>query len=311
MQNVSKHRTGENGCGGDGSLWISLFDGVAKYDSGNDQFVKYNGLPGLYEDIGIGANNEIWIASQEYDISRYYNSKWLTYEKDNLITASDISIGTTPDRSVWFAVEAPPSELASFNPITNQWRFYVEQENHDYAAGTKVRVSTDGSTWFAAFDYRASATPPVSTSDVQWKVYELHTFTQDEIEDIPDMNWIKDSKVASDGTIWLSTIEGLAHFDPTADKWSINGWPHSYDVLPNVDTSALAIGPDQSIWIGTTSYNHPLVLHFMPNARGGIWRTFDDRDGIPNADEIKAIAVTPDGRVWLGSDELTGCIVLK
>ena len=298
---------------GDGSLWISLWNGAAKYDVQTDQFDLHKGPMGFYRQIRIGTNNEVWISDWDVTISRYYNSTWLNYANDNLTANSDMSIGSTVDARVWFAFQAFSSELASFNPDTNQWRSYVEHQDHDFGVGKKVKASTDGSIWFAAFDDGASKTPPDSTSEIQWKVYDLHTLTQDEIEDIPDMNQIISSKMASDGTIWLSTTEGLTHFDPIADKWSIINWPHSYYVLPTVsmDTSELAIGPDQSIWMGTTSYDRPLVLHFTPNASGGIWRTFDDRDGIPNAGEIKTIAVTPDGTVWLGSDVVTGCTVLK
>ncbi len=55
----------------DGTLWIGLYNGAAKYDPKADQFVSYAGLDGLYEGISIGSNNEVWISTQEFMISRY------------------------------------------------------------------------------------------------------------------------------------------------------------------------------------------------------------------------------------------------
>ena len=295
----------------DGSLWISLDDGAAKYDPKTDQFISYAGLPGMYEDINIGGNNEVWISTQEYMISRYFNSEWSTWQKDSLITASDISIGTTHDGRVWFAVKAPPSELASFNPLTDEWRFFVQPENYESAVGTKVRASTDGSTWFAAFDDRANMTPPGLTPNIQWKIYDQHSFTKGDLEELPSLGWIRDSKIDSQGLIWLSTTEGLASYDPLADKWNINKWPHSNDLYPMIDTSSLAIGSDGSIWIGTSSYDRPLLLRFSPNIDGGTWQPYDDRDGIPNSGGISKIAATPDGKLWINVDGITSCLPMK
>jgi streptogramin lyase len=295
----------------DGSLWISLYDGAAKYDLKTDRFISYAGLPGLYEDINIGSNDEVWISTQEDSISRYFNSSWSTWQKDSLITASDISIGITQDSRVWFAVKAPPSELASFNPLTDEWHFYVQPENSDYAVGTKVRASTDGSTWFAAFDYRADVTPQSSTPDIQWKIYDKHSFSKGEVKLLPSLGWIEDSKIDSQGLIWLSTTEGLASYDPVTDKWNINKWPHSQDLNPMIDTSSLAIGSNGSIWIGTSSNDRPLLLRFSPNVDGGNWQTYDDRDGIPNSGGISKIAVTPDGKLWLNVEGITSCFLSK
>jgi streptogramin lyase len=295
----------------DGSLWIALYDGTAKYDPKADQFVSYAGLDGLYEGINIGSNGEVWISTQEYMISRYFDSEWSTWQKESLIAASDVSIGTTQDGRVWFAVQAPPSELASFNPLTNEWRFFIQPEDLNYAVGTKVRASTDNSTWFAAFDDRAGATPPGPTPNIQWKIYDEHSFTKDEIQKIPSLGWIEDSKFDSRGLLWLSTTEGLASYDPVTDNWTINAWPHTNDIYPMIDTSSLGIGPDGSIWIGTSSNNRPLLLRFFPNEGGSAWQTYDDRDGIPNSGGIGKIAFTPDGKLWLSVEGIAGCLVLR
>jgi hypothetical protein len=73
----------------------------------------------------------------------------------------------------------------------------------------------------------------------------------------------------------------------------------------------LAIAPDGSIWITSSSGAHPLVFHFTPATqpyKSGVWRKFDPRDGIPDASGINSVAVSQDGSVWLGFDSQVGIV---
>jgi sugar lactone lactonase YvrE len=143
-------------------------------------------------------------------------------------------------------------------------------------------------------------------------VYDLHTFTAEEIVQIPDVNWIEDSQIAADETLWLATTDGLAQFDPVADHWNIHDWPRSEELSPAIDTNSLAISPDGSVWVGTSSNGKPLALQFIPSSNQGTWHTYDERDGIP---DIESIAITPDGKIWFNpetaSDILMACTVSK
>ncbi len=204
--------------------------------------------------------------------------------------------------------------LASFNPLSDQWRFFVEPLQMAHASGTKVRALTDGSTWFAAFGDRADLTPPDSTPSLRWTIYPLHSFADYEIQEIPDLDWIYDTKIDPQGLIWLSTVRGLATYDPSADTWKIADWPASSDLSPVIDSRSLAIGPDGAIWIGGHSSGRPLVLRFAPDGAGGTWQTYDDRDGLPDSPdsgEINSLEVTPDGRIWLATEDVTACTSLQ
>jgi streptogramin lyase len=303
----------DSGVSSDGSLWFAIPDGVAKYDSRSDLFQLNNNLSGLYDDIFTGDNNEIWITSQESNISRYLNSEWQTYGEESLITSSDISLGKTSDGRIWFARQAPPDSLISFNVETGKWQYFTYPSNSKYVVGQHVRVSTDGSAWFAAFDYRADKQIPDSSKSIQWKIFDIHSFTADEIVVIPDLYWINDSKLVADGTIWLTTTNGLAHFEPSTNKWDIYDWPISPEgnIIYGGDT--ISVGPDGLVWIGGSYYQKPLALRFVP--KSGEWFAYDDRDGIPDIETIDNISVTPDGKVWFGfglaHDIVAGCLVLK
>jgi sugar lactone lactonase YvrE len=166
--------------------------------------------------------------------------------------------------------------------------------------------------WFAAFGDRAELSPPPSDANIQWKIYDIHTFTADDVVQIPDVHWIDDSQIAADGTLWLATTDGLAQFAPAANEWNIRDWPKSEELWPAIDTSSLAIGPDGSIWVGTSSHEKPLALQFVPDSLQGAWHTYDERDGIP---DIESIAITPDGKIWFNpetnSDVIVACTLLK
>jgi ligand-binding sensor domain-containing protein len=296
----------------DGSLWFGLPDGVAEYDAQSDQFILHDGLQGLYDNVYVGKNKEIWIAEQEYNISRYFNSEWLTYGKDSLITASDIAFGETSADLIWFARQAPPDSIISFNKKNGNWQYFTQSNNLEYVIGQKVRISTDGSTWFAAFDDRSQKTTPVSDKKIQWQIYDLHIFTKQEIFQTPDFGWIEDSQVAPDGTIWLVTTEGLARFNHLTNNWKIYEWPRSDDIQPSIVSSSMAISPDGSIWVGTSSLGKPLALRYTPDSNNGVWDTYDDRDGLPDIDNL---TITPDNKMWFGSGlaskEVVGCNLLK
>ena len=292
----------------DGSLWVVLFDGVARYDLQSDQFHFYESTHGLYENISVGENGEIWIASQESTISRFLDSEWITYGKDSLITASDIALVSYSGDEVWFARQSSPNSIISFNKKSGEWKYFTPSNNVKRVVGQNVRLSTDGSTWFAAFGYRAEKAVPVSDIKINWKVYDLHTFTEEEIIEMPNLMWIEDSQIAMDGTIWLITSQGLTQFNPLTNTWKIYNWPHT----EFIDRGSIAISPDGSIWVGISSNGKPLTLRYIPDSNDTNWYTYDDRDGIP---EIDNIAITPDGRIWFGSglasSAVVGCNLLK
>lgn len=294
----------------DGSLWLGLRDGVAEYDAITDRFIVHNSPSGLYDEIHVGEDQAIWIASQEFRISRYANAEWLTYEHDGLITASDIQLGETSKEIIWFARKAPPNSIISFNKKTGAWQYFTQTSDLKYVIGQSVRLSTDGFTWFAAFDERSKKIAPVSNEKIHWQIYDTHTFTEEEIFQIPNFGWIEDSQIAPDGTIWLTTTQGLAQFTPQSSSWAIHPWSELGENKPSADKSTLAISPDGSIWIGT--FGNPLALRYVPDTQNGVWSTYDDRDGLP---PIDTLSITPDNTIWFGSGLRSGgvlaCKLLK
>jgi ligand-binding sensor domain-containing protein len=72
----------------------------------------------------------------------------------------------------------------------------------------------------------------------------------------------------------------------------------------------VARAPDGSLWIGMVSSG---VLHFYPghfNASSGTWLHYGTEDGLPD-DRFSAVAVDPEGIVWLGSEgfRLIRCLI--
>jgi ligand-binding sensor domain-containing protein len=160
-----------------------------------------------------------------------------------------------------------------------------------------------------AFDNEGNLWAATSGGLVKWMMdgtYIKYTT----LDGLPD-NDIRDVATASDGTVWLGSLEsGLTHFDPSA----LGGTPASgrgeeawttytiADGLPDNRVWDIALAPDGTVWISTYERG---VTHFVPPAEpghgggapGGAWTTYTTADGLSSNDAY-SIATTKDGIVW-------------
>jgi ligand-binding sensor domain-containing protein len=126
---------------------------------------------------------------------------------------------------------------------------------------------------------------------------------------------------ARDGTLWAATADGLARLDPERDRWSVIR-PDRPD-LPSSSVTALAQGPDGSLWVGfeqrwDPSAPSPGVGEPGAFVGGGLarydtrgaWRdvvhaqVIDDPDQRPQAlpsENVTSIAFGSDGLLWVGT----------
>ncbi|MCC6748301.1 MAG: hypothetical protein IT371_11625 [Deltaproteobacteria bacterium] len=111
-------------------------------------------------------------------------------------------------------------------------------------------------------------------------LYQLRTFTR---RDGLAHDIVRDVLEARDGAFWFATPEGVTRYDPLRGRYEL--------LRPSqAETTALAEGPDGAIWIGTEGAG-------LGRYRGGRWRWFTRRDGLPS-DDVKSLLVDRRGRLW-------------
>ena len=101
-------------------------------------------------------------------------------------------------------------------------------------------------------------------------------------------NDVRDLAVASDGTVWLATSDGIGRYD--GRRWFNYTRSRTLLQLPSNDVTSLAIGPDgQTIYAGTTEG----VVQF----NGRSWESLA-QIGSDAVNQVQDVAVTPDSRLW-------------
>jgi streptogramin lyase len=289
----------------DGIIWMVNGDGAVSYDSQSytwRSFPASSPTPALFDQIQVGDNGAVWINDQWDEAARLQESEWTYFAgENNLVAASEPSIGNTPDGEIWFAPKAPPDILAAFNPNTDSWKVYYGSRGA-HKDSDSVRLFTDGTVWRVAFGSRSEFTPPDSLDD-SWKIYDRHIFSSAETRTMPLDGWIKSAKIAPDGVIWIAHSFGISRLDPANDEWYLYDLASTDGALSEAPED-IAIAPDGSVWVASGNV-HSLAFQFTPSSidyKQGVWRKYDPRDGIPDFSQIDDVEVDQDSSVWFGFD---------
>lgn len=145
---------------------------------------------------------------------------------------------------------------------------------------TSIAVGLDGALWFGTKGHGLSR-----FDGRDWRTFNYDT-------GLPE-NHVEAITVAPDGTPWVGFAMGhISHFD--GREWD------TYDAHDHLNSvTAIAVAPDDMLWLGTGN--------IVGWASQGVWRfdgrhwtTYTTADGL--ADEnIQAIAVAPNGAVWIAT----------
>ena len=105
---------------------------------------------------------------------------------------------------------------------------------------------------------------------------------------------IADIAFAPDGSAWLATSRGVAHWEWAAGRVTLYG---QGDGLPATSAVRVTVAPDGSAWASGTGW----VARFA----GRRWTAFTDF-GIATAPDLGGIAVGPDGTFWVAANTVEG-----
>ncbi|MCW5851384.1 MAG: hypothetical protein KIT87_15020 [Anaerolineae bacterium] len=157
-----------------------------------------------------------------------------------------------------------------------------------FANGDDVRrvVRVDGALWAAT----------QAGGAVRWDGpdrYRQYLFPQDGLasNDVRDI-------VAHAGATWFATSRGLSRL--AADgRWTTYTAANTGGGLPSDDVTALASGPDGSLWVGTRQRwtGREWTGGGLARLRDGQWQIYTPTDGVASLN-ISGLSVTPAGEVW-------------
>lgn len=285
----------------DGSVWFATDRGVSYFARSSwRHFTAADGLPdNLIQTLAVGPAGEVWAGTPK-GLAVYSSNSWRTVAGDDVRLLS-----VSPEGEVWaltstgiarlsgdglLPVDGLPLShvrgllanagslwLATSNGVHHfdgaNWRTFTTADGlaSDDVAG--LTLSPDGILW-AGF---ADATLGFSWFDgSRWLPIVETTLPDDHVNAILP---------APDGNVWLGTPLGVIRQGPAGMRHYTVA-----DGLPSNEIVALVRAYD-SVWAGTPSG----VARFD----GQRWQAFDSANGLLR-DSVRAMAVAPDGRLWVG-----------
>jgi diguanylate cyclase (GGDEF)-like protein len=293
----------------DGVLWIATLKGLVSFQWGRfTTFGKWDGVDsGPLNSISIGQNGDVWLGAKDGSVGHWAKGKITTWWKGN--GARVESLREDVDGTLWIAFEklglgrmrghklevlTHSSGLPSDNP---DWIF-EDRERNLWVGWADAGLSMFRDARFTIFGKAEGLSSDSISSVIQ----------------------------AADGSFWVGTVDaGVNHM--------VNGRVQAYstsDGLPNKSALGMMQSRDGAIWIGSGSGRAtrlqdsrvktyrisgsltPELPAIVQDRSGDLWFGFDMPDGlarlrnggfeqIPLEGRVKALAIAPDGALWVAS----------
>lgn len=257
----------------DGTVWL----GYGAQGLGLTQFSVSSNVPsvtavtvtdGLPNDqifAILPASGGTWLGSGDGLILRQSSGSWQTFAAPSDIPSNQIVDLATVGGQPWLGSAAGVSrfngatwELAT-DGLADTAVTSLSRDNSDQLWATFGSVGK-GAAWF---DFATN----------QWQAVGCPVSG-------PASPYVRHMVQTADGRLWLATEAGLASYDGRSRQWQLFTVE---DGLPSDLVQALALGLDDTLWIGTNA---------------GLVQWQDGRFTTLNQDDVREMAVSPDGTVW-------------
>ena len=251
------------------ALWVGTSLGVHEVDLGNGRlrntYTRQHGLANEYVfAIGIDSAGYKWFGTNAGGVSRFKDGQWKTYFPMHGVADYWIySFGEQKDKTWWIGTWAGVNKV---DPRTGKFTTYVKELVNEWVYA--IQVDSKDRVWFGTEG-------GVSLFDGKtWK-----SWTHKDGLGAPN-----DAGLPASANTGLGT---RARHDLTTQVAGMN----SYN--PNYVFSILAT-PDKSIWAGTWGGG-------VGRFDGKRWTNLTTKDGLAG-NIVYAIARSPDGALWFGTD---------
>lgn len=291
--------------GSDGELWVGTSGGgLARLgkDEHWQKFTKLTTNGGLPDNqvraLAFDRDRSLWIGTSSGLVRRDKNGGWQTYTKatthDSLPNDTILALAVGPDGTLWVGTGGGVATRRE----DGNWQTY----------STATSIGMGGSGLVMALAPGPDGVPWVGTGggvarrrqDGRWQTYSNATTLGGLLNDV-----VLALALSAEGTLWVGTLGGDAMFSTLSgglsrrDKdgsWQAYSRASTAGGLPNDSVRALALGVDDTLWVGTEGGLARLD-------KDGRWQTYTDattNGGLPY-NSISALIPNPDGSVWVGT----------
>lgn len=256
-------------CVGTNDAGIVLFDGASWR-------TIQSGLPSdTITAVAFDHEGNLWVGTPK-GIGMYDGNTWHTFTtSDGLLSNAIISIAVSNRDSVWCSTG---NGLCRFNGTT--WISYALPANFDFIWLNDIAIDSAGTIWAA------------SDSGIMCFI----NGTYQHFYPIAKHSGTTSIAIDQNGVKWCgSDSTGVWQYNDTT--WGYIGWPN----LGGEPISSVRIGPDGSIWVGSSNDGDPYPSDgSLYSFDGKAWSSLHGADGLADGG-INDIAFDKRGNVWIAS----------
>jgi signal transduction histidine kinase/ligand-binding sensor domain-containing protein len=320
-----------------GLWWFCTDRGVSRYDPAKAaqgtnafrNFTRHNGLgPGLIQAVAQTSDGAMWFGGDRSGLSRFKEGTFFTFAPQaEFANTGLLKLVADTNDTLWLGTTAGLIRFDGTNFLNVSRRAGVE------AAADNPIVAPDGSIWFGGLHsrtglwrYRPDATPGGRSQ------FEQFTRERGLVHDL-----VYAPTFAPDGTLWVGTQGGVSRFDGNT---FVNFTSAEPDSMSDIDTITLTNTAEGILWAGTGSggllrYEPGTFDRFhqpdgLPGTRAGqgvqmtdgsLWlasggwqdlncgvvrfgdagiKTFLSAEAFGSSNAVFAMALAPNGDLWLG-----------
>ncbi len=308
----------------DGTLWAGTLAGIARFDGGRwTGFTEAGGRAiGPVYSITTAPDGSVWFGGQN-GAGRYRDGNWTLYTTENGLPDNVVwSVGAAPDGDMWFSTHG--GGVARFEPGSDRWTTYsqgsgfplpnarvlvIDPQGHPWVhIGYDDVYRFDGKQWQAAYKagggqwvcdiaFDAGRQPWIATCGgfhaygAGLAHFDATSWSMVTMKDGLAADEITAVALRADGTIAAGTRRGISVL---ADgRWrTLRSGP----TLGRVTTAAVT--GDGVAWFGFGDWASQAAGGGVARFDGRAWQYDDRANSFPAAENVRLLAVAPDGTLW-------------
>jgi hypothetical protein len=283
-----------------GTVWVAG-KGIYELPPGSNEWLnttKLNAPTGSsINSITVENDNSVWFASDEGAL-HFDGTNWAVYSPPRVTSENHVRSISPDNQLLWFAVD---HSVFMLNRETNTWKEFTTKDGLISGHTLGVGTSTDGSVWVSTDDGVSRAIWPTRPNGTPVWQNDSSQYNASATRIVPGPN----------DTVWFGGLFWPISYDLRTGQWESLENPLNSMALRTAVTFAFA--HDSSLWLGSGTDNEIFhLVNGLPNEPNS-WRSYNSRDGLPpdlnGHDWVQAIAVAPDGAVWIATRfQATRCV---
>ncbi len=260
----------------------------------NVRFVNYGISDGLSQASALSmvqdSSGFLWIGTQDglnrfagYGFKAYRHHRGQRWSlADNHVTA----LAAGSDGVIWVGTQS--GGLDRYDPVYDRFHQYSDASNGS-ASPSKNQVAA------LLVDHRGWLWVAFADGMLQWLGPSNHTLHETPLGKPPELGLVRVMRELKDGSILIGTRDGLWRCDSNASHLQ----PMSYAPGQTLDVQSVAIGPNDEIWVTTTSSG---LFRFNPDGTPAAhyFQGANKPWALPD-NELRGLDFDREGRLWIAS----------